>query len=181
MGDVMVRDARVADVARIGLVHVRSWQAAYRGLMPQDYLDGLDPEQRSDMWEHILAAQNPARAGVLVVEATEDEQQILGFVSYGTSRDDDADKQKVGEVAAIYLLPDAWGKGAGGQLMGAALGRLAGAGFAEATLWVLDTNVRARRFYQAGGWAPDGTVKTEDFRGFPLSEVRYRIALPGSA
>jgi len=176
MGDTIVRDARAADAARIGLVHVRSWQGTYQGLMPQDYLDGLDPAQRTGMWERILAELEPARAGVLVAEVDRD---ILGFVSYSASRDDDADPEVIGEVQAIYLLPTAWGKGIGRRLMGAALGRLAGAGFTEATLWALDTNARARRFYEAGGWTTDGTVKSDDIRGFPLPHVRYRKALPG--
>ena len=58
--------------------------------------------------------------------------------------------------------------------MDAALGRLAEAGFHQATLWVLDTNVRARRFYEAAGWSADGTVKRDERLGFPIREVRYR-------
>jgi hypothetical protein len=62
--------------------------------------------------------------------------------------------------------------------MTAALGRLAAAGFAQATLWVLDANARARRFYEAGGWSDNGSVRTEDFQGLRLTEVRYRRQLP---
>lgn len=62
--------------------------------------------------------------------------------------------------------------------MTAALDVLAAAGYRQATLWVLDSNWRARRFYHAGGWQADGTVKTDDTRGFPLTEVRYRRLLP---
>ena len=58
--------------------------------------------------------------------------------------------------------------------MNAALRRLADAGFREAVLWVLETNEAAQRFYEAGGWQPDGSVKSDDSRGFPLVEVRYR-------
>jgi ribosomal protein S18 acetylase RimI-like enzyme len=75
-------------------------------------------------------------------------------------------------------MPVAWGIGAGRQLMTAALDVLAAAGYRQATLWVLDSNWRARRFYHAGGWQADGTVKTDDTRGFPLTEVRYRRLLP---
>jgi len=55
---------------------------------------------------------------------------------------------------------------------------LAGAGYRDATLWVLDSNDRARRFYALAGWAEDGAVKTDGSRGFPLREVRYRRTLP---
>jgi hypothetical protein len=61
--------------------------------------------------------------------------------------------------------------------MNAALGRLAEAGFTEATLWALDSNVRARRFYEAGGWSADGALKNDESRGFPMTEVRYHKSL----
>ena len=58
--------------------------------------------------------------------------------------------------------------------MDAALNGLRQAGDTQATLWVLDTNARARQFYEAGGWAPDGETKQDDARGFSITEVRYR-------
>jgi ribosomal protein S18 acetylase RimI-like enzyme len=62
--------------------------------------------------------------------------------------------------------------------MDAALDRLVSAGFSEATLWVLDSNARARRFYEAGGWSADGAQKRDEDRGFPVTQVRYRKPLP---
>lgn len=144
--------------------------------MPQAYLDGLDPAQRAGRWGRLLAEIDRTRGGVLVAD---DGRHILGFVSYASSGDNDADPSRVGEVGAIYLRPDAWGKGVGRRLMDAAFGRLADAGFAEATLWVLDSNVRARRFYEAGGWRADGEVEIDESRGFPITEVRYRRVLQG--
>ena len=106
--------------------------------------------------------------------------KLVGFVDYSASRDGDADREQVGEVNALYLEPEAWGSGAGRLLMDAALARLTAAGFAQATLWVLDSNARARRFYEAGGWTADGAVKHDDSRGFPIRQVRYRKSLvPG--
>jgi hypothetical protein len=62
MGVMDIRPARMQDVPEIAVVHVRSWQAAYRGLLPQAYLDGLDPAQRIGQWERH-AAQAAGRAG----------------------------------------------------------------------------------------------------------------------
>jgi GNAT superfamily N-acetyltransferase len=170
----IVRPARAEDAGQIALVHVRSWQGAYRGLIPQAFLDGLDVAQRTRTWERALAETDNPRAGVLVAD---DGRNVVGFVGYFPSRDPDADPDLIGEIGAIYLLPGAWGGGIGRRLMEAALGRLAGAGFTQATLWVLDSNDRARRFYEAGGWSADGAAKQDDSRGFPLSEVRYRRSL----
>ena len=170
-----IRPARMTDVAEIAAVHVRSWQAAYRGLLPQAYLDGLDPGQRTGQWERVLSTADWSRGGTLVADAGE---RLSGFVSYGPARDDDADSGQAGEIYAIYLLPAAWDEGTGRQLMAAALGRLGEAGFGQVILWVLDSNVRARRFYEAGGWHADGPVKQDDSFGIPLTEVRYRRSLP---
>jgi ribosomal protein S18 acetylase RimI-like enzyme len=169
-----VRRAEPADAAGIALVHVRAWQVAYRGLMPQEYLDALDPVERRGAWETGLVTRTRwPWSGTLVVDGTDG---IVGFVQLGPSRDEDAGSG-VGEVAAVYALSTVWGTGVGRALMDAALASLTAAGYAQATLWVLDTNVRARRFYEAAGWRLDGAVKVDETRGFPLSELRYRRPL----
>jgi GNAT superfamily N-acetyltransferase len=165
-----VRRADIGDAAAIALVHVRSWQVAYRGLVPQDYLDGLDPEDRRRTWERGLATRQWPRSGTVVAE---DDDGVVGFVYIGPSQDDDCGPA-TGQVGALYSLSTVWGTGVGRALMTEALARLAEAGYTEATLWVLDTNARARRFYEAAGWKPDGAVMVDESRGFPLSEVRYR-------
>lgn len=107
----------------------------------------------------------------------DDDGSVIGFVGYFPSRDPDANPALTGEIGAIYLLPEAWDRGAGRRLMDAVIDVLAVAGFTQATLWVLESNMRARRFYETGGWSADGTAKLDDSRGFPLSEVRYRRSL----
>jgi ribosomal protein S18 acetylase RimI-like enzyme len=174
MGVMDIRPARMEDVPEIAVVHVRSWQAAYRGLLPQAYLDGLDPGQRTGQWELSLSAAD-SHGGTLVADAG---GRLSGFVSYGPARDDDADSRRAGEIYAIYLMPAAWDEGIGRQLMAAALGRLGEAGFDQALLWVLDSNARARRFYEAGGWHAEGAAKRDDSFGVPMTEVRYRRSLP---
>jgi GNAT superfamily N-acetyltransferase len=170
-----VRPATLADAEGIGLVHVRSWQSAYRGKMPQDHLDGLDPVRRAEVWRGIMEETEPSRGGVRVAVAA--GGGIAGFASFGPSRDSDTDPRVTGEVFAIYADPDAWGTGAGRALMASAVAELARLGYASAILWVLDTNDRARRFYALAGWQEDGASKTEGIRGFDITEVRYRRRL----
>lgn len=172
-----IRSARIEDASQIAVIHVQSWQGAYRGLLPQTFLDGLHPSQRIGGWQRSLSEMDRDRAGILVADAG---ASLLGFISYSPTRDDDADPERVGEIQAIYLVPAAWSKGIGRQLMDAALGRLIDAGFDQATLWVLDSNARARRFYEAGGWSADGAIMQDESRGFLLTEVRYRKELSES-
>lgn len=166
-----VRPAQLGDAEALGVVHVRAWQAAYRGQLPQEYLDGLDPVARGRQWEQRLAAVQPPTE-LLVLH--HDSAGVVGFAALSDSRDADAAPRAVGEVMAIYLLATHWGQGGGRLLMAEALRRLADTGHREATLWVLETNERARRFYEAGGWRPDGGTRTEELGGIALREVRYR-------
>jgi RimJ/RimL family protein N-acetyltransferase len=170
-----VRPAVQSDATAFGLVHVRSWQAAYRGLMPQSYLDALDPEQRASVWQRWLSALEAPRATFALEHPVDG---VVGFVGVAASRDPDADPALVGEVASIYLQPSHWGLGGGRLLMDEAVRSLAQAGFRRATLWVLETNERARRFYAAAGWRPDGDRKIDESFGIPLAEVRYARDLP---
>lgn len=173
---VDIRAARVEDAGRIAEIHVLGWQGGYRGLMPQDYLDGLDPAQRLAFRIQVLQqADWWSRGGCFVV--SDDDGVLAGFADVGRSRDDDAEPGEVGEVMAIYVAPDAWSTGLGRELMNAVLTHLAKIGYGQVTLWVLDTNARARRFYEAAGFRPDGAVKIDDSRGFSLREVRYRRTL----
>lgn len=169
-----VRRAEPADAEAIALAHVRAWQVAYDGLFPEDELAQLDPVARAETLRRRLAAPAAGHATL----AAEGDDGVIGFVSTGPSRDDDASR-RVGELYAIYVDPTAWGLGAGRQLMDAALDEL-GATFAEATLWVLAENPRARRFYEAAGWRPDGAEKEDTYLRTPVTEVRYRISLARS-
>jgi GNAT superfamily N-acetyltransferase len=173
---VNIRPADVADATEIAQVQVRSWQVTYRGQIPQDYLDALDVDERAEMWRRAAENADGIRRGLLVAEA---DSGLLGFASFSPTRDSDEDPELVGEIPAIYLHPDAWGTGCGRELMGVALERLGAAGFEQVTLWVLDTNARARRFYEAAGFAPDGAVKVDDRDQFELRELRYRRSLAG--
>ena len=173
----VIRPAEPGDEDRIALVHVRSWQDAYRGHMPQAFLDALDVGQRAEIWRRRLSAARQSRGGVVVVESG---GMIAGFAQFGPSRDEDADRKRTGEVGAIYLRPESVGQGLGQLLMSSAVGALARLGYTSATLWVLDSNTRARRFYERAGWCVDGAVKEDGKHGFTIREVRYCRALRGT-
>lgn len=173
-GRMRVRKAESGDAEAIAAVHVSSWQAAYRGLIPQDHLDGLDPAAWRPVWEQRLAETQWPGSGTLVVG---DDHRVVGFASLVPARDEDQDPAAVAEIAAIYLAPEVWGRGVGATLMATALQTLAQVSYREVVLWVLDTNDRARRFYEGGGWRGDGALKRDGTLGFVLTELRYRRSL----
>jgi RimJ/RimL family protein N-acetyltransferase len=166
---VLVRAATPTGARSIASVHVESWQTAYRGQLPDHVLDTLSVDRRTAMWSDMVAASEPGSAILLL----ERDGVVEGFSHVCAARGADAGPG-VGEVSAIYLRPAIWGRGFGGELMEAALRHLAATGFTSAILWVLATNHRARRFYEAGGWRRDGTARTEEIAGARVDEVRYR-------
>ena len=169
---LFVRAAVPADAEAIAHVHVASWRSAYRGLLPHAYLAELTVDQRAPRWRQRLRRVGP-REHVLVATC---DAGLVGFASAGPTRDRDRDDRLTGELYAIYLLEEEWGRGAGRALHEAAVTALREAGFRDATLWVLGPNDRARRFYERNGWAADGSTKLESY-GAPVTEVRYRREL----
>jgi ribosomal protein S18 acetylase RimI-like enzyme len=171
-----IRRAVLADARRIAEVHVRSWKAAFSGLLPQDYLDALKAEDRLGEWQEALGSAE--RWPVVLV--AEEGGRLLGFAAVGPSRDEDADPQVVGELYTIYLDPSAFRSGLGQALHSEAMEALRAGGFDRATLWVLHSNARARRFYELYGWSAEEVTKEHDWEAFTATDVRYSRSL-GSA
>ena len=167
-----IREAVPKDARAIAEIHVRSWRAAYRGQLTDDYLDGLTVQDRLE--QHRQSLEQP-RAG-WVTWVADDAGTVTGFAVTGPSEDADAG-ERTGELYAIYLDPDQIGTGLGRRLSEHALEDLRSRGFDTATLWVLETNERARRFYEAAGWTHDGTVTSERVDCEMRPTVRYRVAL----
>ncbi|MEX0726237.1 MAG: GNAT family N-acetyltransferase [Planctomycetaceae bacterium] len=164
---VLVRPADESDAEAVARVHVAAWRAAYRDIIPDDVLDRLDIHSRAEHWASHLAEGS---SHTLVAEK---ESDVVGFVSFGATRDEDDDAAKVGEIRAMYVAPHMWGQGAGWALGISAIEDLAEEGFEEVTLWVLDDNQRAQRFYEQLGFEFDGMTK-EVTIGVPLEVMRYR-------
>lgn len=170
--------ASISDARRIAEVNVRTWQVAYRGQVPDEHLDSLSVDQRESRWLEILLGSNLPSSGVFVIE--DDNQAVSGFVGVSLSRDPDA-TPNTGEVGAIYVLPEHWGNGYGWALLERATESLRDANYYSATLWVLDSNARARSFYERAGWTQDGQRRIDDRETLSLQEVRYRRTLSAAA
>jgi RimJ/RimL family protein N-acetyltransferase len=167
-----VRAATVEDAKEIAQVHIVSWRAAYRGLLPQSLLDGLSVERRTAQWRQSI----PSGALDIQVAATPDGR-VGGFIATGPSRDGGAG-ESVGELMSIYLRPELWSLGIGGRLHAVGIAGMTRR-FELATLWVLASNARSRAFYERHGWRPDGTAKRATIGDVDVDEVRYRRPLNG--
>lgn len=175
MIDVAIRPAREGDARGIATVHVESWRQAYKGLVDQAVLDGLDITEREKIWAPRLAdtrrgpvSSDPSGV-ILSTFVAEEAGNIVGWASVGRGRDAglvgrgrDAGLEEMGELAAIYVHPDAWGRSIGHQLLVRAQQEIVAGGFGRAYLWVMEGNERAIGFYARNGWAFDGITKRSD-------------------
>ena len=169
-----IRAAREDDAFAIADTHIKSWQAAYTHLFPADVLDNLSRVQWTKQWRNRIRENKTV---VRVIDGRE-KGEIAGFSMYGPTRDDDNDPQAVGELYALYLGPKYWGSTYAMDLWNEAKEGLIGAGFIEATLWVLRDNFRARGFYQKAGFVYEpGSDKTYTLFGVTLPQLRCRQKL----
>lgn len=171
-----IRAARPGDAPAIAALHIDAWRAAYRGLVPDAVLDGFSVAQRTERWRARLSAEpapGPAAQRTWVVD---DERGLAGFALAGPARDESAPPPDgAGEVHAIYVRPDAVGRGYGGALFEHAVADLVERGFEPILVWVFEANGRARRFYERAGFQPDGARAPIDFGdGVIVPELRYR-------
>lgn len=157
------------DAEAIGVVHVLAWQRGYaNGLMPQDYLDALDPSERAAMWAESLS--RPPRTDLAARFVAAEGGSILGFILVGPEGgQEDATR---GEVYALNTHPDRWGEGVGSALLERGTSFLA-THFHKALLWTHRDSVRSRGFYEANGWAFSGAERTVDVLGAEVHEVQY--------
>ena len=163
----MIRQAVLEDAEAIAKVHVASWQAAYKGLMPEDFLANLSVEQRKTQWQQWLGQ---AEQVMMVCEVN---GKVVGFSSAGKPRDTDVSIYTA-ELYTLYLLSDYWGKGYGKGLYQETFKELKTRGFKQLVLWVLDNNTRGQIFYQGMGLTHDGQSKTEMWQNsVSINEVRY--------
>ncbi len=123
------------------LVHWRCWQEVYRGLVSAGYLERFTREKSEEIAHRFLDNHLIAKDG----------DRVVGFLSYG---DRGAEASGVGEVFALYVLPEYHGAGVGQQLMAAGLDALAT--YPRTCLWVLKDNGRAIRFYEKCGFRRTG-------------------------
>jgi lincosamide nucleotidyltransferase A/C/D/E len=166
--DVVVRLGAVEDVPAVCAIRIRSWRAAYAGLMPQPVIDAIDI---GTMWSTWCASVRhpPSPSTQLFVGGPPGEVHAYAWV-----RPDD-ESRTAAYVGAIYSDPSAWGTKAGWTVFSAAVAFLRGQGFDDLNLWMLKGNERAGRFYERAGWVPAGEEQTTQTSAGSYVEVRYRL------
>jgi GNAT superfamily N-acetyltransferase len=173
MANVRVRRAVEADAEMTATVNLRSWQAAYRGVVPDEALDSLDLEEWVERHRGQLAS--PVPPGVHRLVSVDDGDAVRAIANAGPAREPVGDT--TGELYLMYADPDVWGEGHGHALLEEVHRLLAGEGHRHALLWVATGNTRTIEWYEAHGWSLDGATDTVEIEGVAFDESRMVRAL----
>lgn len=167
---MIIRPADIDDAHAIATIHVRSWQHTYTDILPEDGLQNLSIEQRTQQWAGWLQDESSPTQTLVA----ENDEIIEGFASWGPSPDDDAEPGTV-MLYSIYVKPTSTSGGIGSALLEAAEVDMIASGATLGTLRVLEENDLARKFYEKHGWQlePESNL-VEEFYGMEMTTVRYR-------
>jgi len=170
----MVRPATLDDAAEIARVHVATWRSAYRGLLPDDFLDSLGEASYTERWKRVIGEGS---SRVFVVE---EPDGIAGFASGGRERA--GENGFSGELYALYVLDGAKRRGHGRELVRAVAAALRELHLPDMIVWVLRDNRAARSFYERLGGAyvraqpitiGATTLEEVSYGWRSLDEIRY--------
>ena len=155
----MIRNMTVEDIPQVQLVARTSWHHTYEGIIPRKIQDNFLATAYSD--ENMVRRVERSHAFVAVID-----DKIAGFANFSYVKDDGTS-----ELAAIYLLPEAQGKGLGTKLLEQGL---ALANIKAFELSVKKDNATGLNFYLAKGFKQIDTFK-EDYEGKEVETVRMRL------
>jgi ribosomal protein S18 acetylase RimI-like enzyme len=201
---ITIRPATTADAAAIATVRADSWRAAYEGLLPAATLaEATGPASVSAYIQNLITR---SCTGILVAEPPHQDHQdkqsqpgqqdpagpdgrpLIGFASFGPERDAAGQPGPAPEASppgttpaelyAIYVAPAYWSGQAGWRLLTEVVNSAIAQRYASLSLWVLEANRRARRFYERGGFAVTGESQVMDDLG-GVTEIRYWRPLTG--
>ncbi len=146
-----VRPAAMSDAGGIGTVNVAAWQNRLTGILPDDVLGGLSPDDLGMVWASGIL--NPPSPGHQVLVAVEDED-VRGYLALGPSADPDADDQTA-ELIALEVHPAHQRAGHGSRLLAAMADVCRAAGMTSVSVWCPVDDETRRAFLQSAGWGPD--------------------------
>lgn len=169
---INIRPATKEDAEDLALIHVEGWRASYDGLVPAEFLAGLDRDHYEKNWREWLETGTTE-----ALIAHDPDGNPAGFVSFGKLRTPIPGMSPIrplyaAEIYAIYILPAYWRAGLGRRLLGEATEALREKRQKSLCLWVMEGNKRAVSFYKALGGQRVGSKKVE-IGGRTLTEIAF--------
>ena len=166
--DIAIRLAKPADAFDMAEVHMRSWEVAYKDIIPMDYIKAKNAT-RHELYQRIITDENTMQYVIQV------DNKTVGIMGVGEPKDDDADESYY-ELHGIYLHPDYYRKGIGTQAVDFAFDKARKLGKRYMNVWVLAENYNSINFYKKCGFIADGKTRIRDF-GKDIDSMRMRKEL----
>jgi len=165
---ISLRAATSADAALIASMHTRSWASAYRGILPDSYLDRDLQAERAGHWE---ARIKEVEAGAASVFIAEHEGDTVGFICV-------VEPDETGSVLVdnLHALPGRRGLGTGTVMLDEAARWARARGARQLHLYVLEQNAAAIGFYESRGWKR-AAREADHMAGVDLFSLRYVFPL----
>lgn len=161
MSEYLIRGTTESDLGEVNALYVAAWKLGYKGLLPQDFLDGLGSERWCGKIDFL-------EDGSFVIL---DGQHIAAHVHARPAAEENMNGW--GEIHTMYALPQFWGKGCAGELFDYAVNWLHERGFDKIYLYVLRGNERAARFYRKHGFVPTDDTLDCEIGGAVVTDIRY--------
>jgi GNAT superfamily N-acetyltransferase len=169
---VTLRPAQPDDVTAVGHLHYRSRCSAYRDIVPESALTAVPADAIAGWWVERWSYERDTH----LLTVAETDGTLAGFTYVGPDEDGDP---APGELYAIHVDDRYHGRGVGTALIRDALDTMRRRRYLRGTLWVITANQRARRFYERGGWQPDGGRRDGWIGPVSTPQLRYAQALTG--
>lgn len=167
---ITIRTALIEDASSIAEVHIESWRQGYRGLLPERLLADLSVQQREVMWMGLLAKGKP-----LAIVVAEVDGQVVGFATFGPCRNEKSGAADH-ELWALYVHPSHWSAGVGWALWQKSREDMVSEGAVTISLWSLERNERASRFYQGAGFdAQLGSRRAVRIGDAQFQQIRWKL------
>ncbi len=168
--NLTIRLADSADVTIMAEIISRSWEVAYKDIIPAEYIKESNSTRPARCAQHFAANQDKH----FVIQA---DERIVGTMWIAPLSEDEAKNNGVDssfyELVALYLLPDYYHKGIGTVAMNFAIQKARSAGKSNMIVWVLEENISAISFYKKCGFTADGASKPHSY-GKELTLIRMR-------
>jgi len=175
-----VRCATASDLPQIARLHVQSWQTAYRGVVPDEFLQSMRPERSLPGWRKTF---DSFPDNLTVVDGA---TGIAGFCCAGPVVDGEKNRPFTFEIYGIHVRPDRHRLGLGSKLVFHAFDRMRALALDGAIVWTLEALVQSRRFYEkhggvvvkSGTWTVGNLTLPEVAYGWPAARLHSRSVPP---
>jgi len=170
--DIIIHKALPEDAQNYADCHISCWQTAYKGIVPDEYLEKMlvDRQKMVDRYKERLT--NPGTCEHYCVLY---EEKMIGFITIDKSIKND-DLNNTG-IWAVYLIEEFRNRGFGKKMLDFSIKELKSVAPKEISLWVFEENVKARRFYEKNNFIYSNIKREVDWYGKPLSQLKYVLKI----